>query len=136
MNIIKMSICKSTECPKQYTAQCNFYQNSNGIFHRNKTKILKFSRIHKRSQIAKEILRKKTKVGSITFFDFKLHYKAIVIKTVWYQHKKRHRSMEQNRKSRINLHIYGQQIYNEGAKNIYWGKDSLFYKTGWPHAKE
>ena len=26
----------------------------------------------------------------------------------------------------INLHIYGQLIYNKVAKNIQWGKDNLF----------
>ena len=37
---------------------------------------------HKWTQIAKAILGKKT-TGSITLLDFRLHYKAVAIKTVW-----------------------------------------------------
>ena len=57
---------------------------------------------------------------------FRLYYKATVIKTVWYWHKKTHRSMEQNREVEIIPRIYGQLIDDKGGKHTQGRKDSLF----------
>ena len=126
---------KNQYCQNDYTIQsnlqiqynpCQNYQRE--FFTGLEQTISQFVRKHKTPQIAKVILRKKNGAGGLKLLDFRLYYKAIVIKTVWYWDKNRNidPNIDQWNKiesPEINPHTYGHPVFDKGGKTIQWRKD-------------
>ena len=129
---------KNQYCENDYTTQsnpqiqCNPYQITSGIFYRTRTKNLKICMETQKTPKAKAVLREKKGAGGIRFPDFRLYYKATVIKTIQYLNKNRNIDQWNRIESpEINPYTYGQLIYDKGGKDIQWRKDSLFNKWCW-----
>ena len=83
----------------------------------------------------------KNKAGGIILHDFKLYYRAMIIKKVWYLQKNRHRDQWNNIKNTdIKPYIYGQILFDNGAETHNGDKKAFSIngagRIGKPHEKE
>ena len=138
---------KNQYCENDYTTKCNPqiqcdpYQITSDIFHRTRTKISQCIWKQKRHQIAEVVLWKKNGSGGSNLPEFRLYYKATVIKTVWYWHKNRNIDQWNKIESpEINPCAHGYLIFAKEAR-IYNGAKIASSingagKTGQLHVKE
>ena len=109
--------------------QCNPYQTTMAFFTELEQIILNFVWKHKRSWIAITILRTKNKAEGVRLPNFRLYYKATVIKL-----KLPNQTLDQWKRTEgpeIYSYAYVWQIYDRGGKDVLWRKDSLFNKWCW-----
>lgn len=74
----------------------NHNQNTHDTLPRNIKVILKFIYNQKIPWISKTIIVPRKNTGGVSILDFKIHYRVVIIKIVWYWHKRDIKTSRQN----------------------------------------
>ena len=130
---VKINIVKMTILPKAiYRFNAVPIKPAMAFFTQLEQKNFTVCRETQKTPNSQSNLEKENRAGGTRLPDFRLYYKATVMKRVWYWHK--NRNIDQWNKTEspeINPRTYGQLIYDKGGKDIQWRKDSLFNKWCW-----
>ena len=85
--------------------------------------------LNSQSYQSKLIFRKKKGAGGINLPDFRIYYKATVVKSMVLARKTKNTDQWNKIESpEIKPHTYGHLIFDKGGKNIQWRKENLFNK--------
>ena len=124
MNILPKAIYRFNAIPM-------YMKNTNGIFQRTRTNNFTICMETQKTSNSQNNLEKE-EWNWRNQPDFRLYYKATVIKTVWYWYKDRNIDQWNKIESpEVNLCTYGHLIFDKGGKNRQWRKDNLFNKWCW-----